>query len=115
MRRSSSRPRGCSYPQAKPFNLAGPGLRLAVGFERKGELDVRTSDGDERAGLRGAAIEGCELRVDKGDEVQVAAIQEVGEAAAVALPGKRQVADDSVPVGLQHNTLDPSLHTLNIS
>ena len=39
---------------------------LAVGVERKGELDVRTSDGDERAGLRRAPFRGASSALTSG-------------------------------------------------
>src|SRR3954447_6909616 len=105
----------CRYPQGEALNRDWRRLRLAFGLEREGELDVGPSDGDERARLRRAAIERRELGVDQGDEVHVAAVQVVGEPAAIALSRQRQVADDPVAVGLEHDAFDPRLHTLNIS
>src|SRR6266480_1830265 len=112
---SSRLPWLAPLPAVRGFNrgrapTSERGLAVAVG--REGELDVGTSDGDERAGLRRAAVQRRELRVDQGDEVQVAAVQVVGEAAAVALLRQRQVADDPLAVGLQHHAFDPGLHTV---
>src|SRR2546423_3408546 len=104
----------CPYPQDGVFNRSSR-PRLGFGLEREGELNVGPRDGDERAGLGRAAVQRCELRIDEGDEVHVAAVQVVGEPAAVTLPRQRQVPDDPMAVGLEHDAFDPRLHTLNIS
>src|SRR5687768_3126520 len=67
----------CPYPGVGPSiggarPCSGPGS--AVGVEGEGELDVGAGDGDERAGLRRAAVKGGQLHLDQGDEVEVAAV-----------------------------------------
>jgi hypothetical protein len=69
---------------------------LAAGLVGERELDVRPGDGDERPRLRRAAVQRRELGVDHGDEVEIAAIQIVGEPAAVALTRERDIPDDAM-------------------
>jgi NAD(P)-dependent dehydrogenase (short-subunit alcohol dehydrogenase family) len=66
---------------------------------RVGELHVAARDGDERAAARltgGASVARCDLGVDQRDEVLIAVVEEVGEAAAKALFGQGDVAGDLV-------------------
>src|SRR5919204_4324513 len=89
-RRTSSSPPSSKVPAADAWVLSSgiplrlPGLLFLL-FVGEGQLDVGSGDGNEGARLGRAAVQGLELRVDEGDEIEVAAVQVVGEAAAIAL------------------------------
>src|SRR5919109_3482987 len=118
-RRSSSSPPSATVPAADASVLSsGIPLRLPgvlFLFVGEGELDVGPGDRDKRAGLGRAAVQGRELGVDEGDEVEIAPVQVVGEAAAVALARQGEIADDPVSVGLQYHALPPRLHALTLA
>src|SRR5204863_2059364 len=71
----ASRAIACKVPAPPTGETAWLGILL----EGEGELHVGPGHRDERARLRRAAVEGGELRVDHRDEVQVAAVEEVGQ------------------------------------
>src|SRR3954454_20427378 len=82
---------------------------------RERELHVGTRDRHERPRLGRAAVERLEVGVDDRYEVEVAAVQVIREATPVALARKRDLADDAVAVGLEHDPLGSRLHTLTLS
>ena len=46
---------------------------------------------------------------DEGDELDPFAVEQVGEPAVESLGGQGHVADDPVPLGLEHDALSPGL------
>ena len=68
--------------------------------------------GSGAARARRRWLERCELDVHERDEVEVAAVEEVREARAITLLRQREVADDPVPVGLEHDAFDATVHLL---
>ena len=57
-------------------------------------------------GLVPLGIHARDLDVHQRDEIEVAAVEEVGKARAVALLRKGQVPDDPVAVGLENDAFD---------
>jgi hypothetical protein len=76
-------------------------------------VDVRAGDDDEAPGVLLGAAELADLGVDERDEVEVAPVEVVREAAAVTLSWQGQVADDAAAIGLEDDALDPALHRGN--
>src|SRR4029079_5779373 len=89
----------------------GSGVRI-------GEDDVAGADGDE---LVLGRLGGSRLRlldhggVGQRDEVELALVQVVGQAAAIALGGQGELADDAMPVGLEDDAQVPFFHRRFVS
>ncbi len=57
-------------------------------------------------GFVALGVDARDLDVHQRDEVEVAAVEEVGEAGPVALLGQGEVADDPVAFGLEDHAFD---------
>ena len=62
-------------------------------------------DRDERPLDRGLAIAAADRRVHQRDELNTLTIEQVGEPAVEPLGGEGHLADDRVPLGLEHHSL----------
>jgi hypothetical protein len=73
---------------------------------QRDQAHVRARDHQERRLARDLrSVQRGDLGVADGEELAVALVDVVGEPAPVTLAGKRQLALDPVPVGLQHDVL----------
>src|SRR6187200_2685400 len=89
----------------------GSGVRI-------GEDDVAGADGDELVlgRIGGSGLELLEHGgVGQRDEVELALVQVVGQAAAIALGGQGELADDAMPVGLEDDAQVPFFHRRFVS
>jgi hypothetical protein len=79
--------------------------RTDVAFLPLVDVEITPLDGGEGLLFHLAALQRCDLHVDERQEGDVGAIQEVGEAALVALRRQGHEADDPLPIGLEEDSL----------